>query len=285
MSRLTIAVASGKGGTGKTTVAVSLARALAEAGEQVSLLDADVEEPNDHLFLEADNLDNREVNRPVPVADEDVCTGCGVCREVCAFNAIVLMDSKPLVFPELCHGCGACVLECPEQCISETDHLTGWLEAQRIDRLDFMRGRLKIGEAMAVPVIHALRKYEREEGITVIDAPPGTSCPVIAASRGTDYLLLVTEPTPFGLNDLRLAVDLSRALKLPAGVVINRSDMGDNKVKSFCQREGLPILMEIPFSRTIASAYARGRTLLDVDEAWHARMVELAETVRKEAAQ
>ena len=212
MNRTTIAIASGKGGTGKTTLSVALALALSRQGEKVRLIDADAEEPNDHLFLDVEPQDPEEITIPVPTVHEDLCKGHGRCREVCRFNAIAIMDSKPLIFPELCHGCGACSLACPEKAIEEKPKVVGWVESAPTSGFEFLQGRLKIGEPMVVPVIAELRAREAKEGWTIIDAPPGTSCPVIESSRGVDHLFLVTEPTPFGLNDLELAVGMARAL-------------------------------------------------------------------------
>lgn len=268
----TIAIASGKGGTGKTTLAVSMALSLARRGESVALLDADVEAPNAHLFLKAAPEAAIEVTRPVPQVDEALCTGCGRCREVCAFHAIVMIGGKPLVFPELCHGCGACKMDCPTHAIGEVPSLVGWLESAETDGLAFMQGRLKVGEAKAPPLIRALKKQAPERGWTILDAPPGTSCPVISAVRDADFVLLVTEPTPFGLNDLKLAVGLVRALALPFGVVVNRAGYGDRAVYEWCEEQAIPILLEIPFSKKIASAYAHGGTLLDADPSWDEAM-------------
>ncbi len=272
----TIAVASGKGGTGKTTLALAMALSLANSGEAVALLDADVEAPNAHLFLKTEPGQALEATLSVPQINETRCTGCGKCREACAFNAIVMICGKPLVFGELCHGCGGCRLVCPESAIEEVPRTTGWLESAETNGLSFMRGRLKVGEAKSPPLIRTLLKNAPQRDWIIIDSPPGTSCPVIAAVRRADFVLLVTEPTPFGLNDLKLAVGMVRAVGLPFGVIVNRAGLGDREVQAWCRKENIPIMMEIPFSRDIARTYAGGGTLLDADPDKMKVFVELA---------
>ena len=255
-----VAIASGKGGTGKTTVAVNMA--LAADGD-VQIVDCDVEEPNCHIFLKPKITRRRAVTIPVPEVDAGKCDGCGACGEICQYSAIVSLKTKPLVFPEMCHGCGGCSLVCPVGAISETGREVGVVEEGSANGCAFAQGRLKIGEAMAPPVIRAVRKAAREKGWVIIDAPPGTSCPVIEAVGWCDYVLLVTEPTPFGLNDLQLAVRMVEALSLPFGVVINRNGIGDKGVAEFCAGQGIPILAEIPDDRRIAEAYSRGQTVVE----------------------
>lgn len=281
----TIAVASGKGGTGKTTIAVALALALAEEGEQVTLLDTDVEAPNAHLFLGVDLAFEKEARSSVPEVDMDACTACGICRDVCEYNAIAILAEKPLVFAELCHACGSCMLHCPEKAITEVPKTIGWIEKAQKDNLAFRRGKLKVGEVQSVSVIEAVRAMKAASGWTIIDAPPGSSCPVIAAVNDVDYLMLVTEPTPFGLNDLELAVELSRALKLPCGVIVNRADMGTKQVHDYCKAEGVPILLEIPFDRRFAEVYSKGGTLKEALPEMAAQLCNIAHDIRKEAAQ
>ncbi len=264
-----IAVASGKGGTGKTTVATGLAVALASRGVPVRVLDCDVEEPNAHLFLRPELSAQRDVTIPVPSVDDAACTGCGVCGDVCAFNAIVPVGGTVLLFPELCHGCGACTLLCPEHAISEVPRSIGVLESGRAGQggaIGFAHGRLNVGEAKAPPVIEAVMELaEVPNGeVTIIDAPPGTSCPVIAAVRGADLVLLVAEPTPFGVHDLRLAVEMVEALGQRAALVINRSDGHDEEVEAVAREHGLEILARIPDDRRIAEAYARGELPITV---------------------
>jgi MinD superfamily P-loop ATPase len=252
---VTVAIASGKGGTGKTTVAVNLALTLAGP---LQLLDCDVEEPNCAIFLKPNLISYDEVGIPVPRVDESVCTECGECARLCQYHAIVSFRTKPLVFPELCHGCGGCALACPTGAIREEFRPIGVIEGGTANAIDFLQGRLNVGEAMPVPLIRAMRKRERREGIVILDCPPGTSCSVISAMRGSDFVVLVTEPTPFGLNDLRLAVQTVRAIALPFAVVINRADGGDRGVQGYCREEGIRILQEIPDERRIAEAYSRG---------------------------
>lgn len=264
-----IAVASGKGGTGKTTIAVSLAQYLSEQGEfSVLISDADVEAPNAHLFLNPDFTDQKQVNQLVPQVDQDLCTSCGTCADVCQFNAIVLLKDQPKVFPSLCHGCGSCTLQCPEGAIQEIPRPIG-----RLDRglspgeLTLRQGTLKEGEPLAVPVIAALKNWQGKLSpkVEIVDSPPGASCPVVEAVRGADYVLLVTEPTPFGLHDLKGALQVTRELDLEAGVIINRVGLGREDIAGFCQENEVPVLMEIPLKRKIGEGLARGKRLLEID--------------------
>ena len=259
-----IAVASGKGGTGKTTIATSLALAISDLSPIV--LDCDVEAPNAHIFLQPQLKKSREVGILIPQVDEGKCTGCGHCAEVCQYHAIVCVANQVLVFPQLCHGCGSCSLHCPEEAIIEVSRPIGMLQAGLgTAGIRFARGVLNIGEPMAVPVIRELKRWQPfpDGGPVIIDASPGTSCPVVETVRGADFVLLITEPTPFGLHDLRLAVQLTRELDLPAGVVINRDGVGDSGVIEYCQSSGIPILMRIPLERRIGEAVARGHALVE----------------------
>ncbi len=253
-----VAIASGKGGTGKTTVAVNLAIAARESGQAVQLLDCDVEEPNASIFLQPQLRSEIPVTVPIPEVDELKCDACGKCGRICQFSAIVTFGSKPLVFPELCHGCGGCALVCPQQAITEVERPAGVVENGDADGIEFSGGRMRVGEAMSPPLIAAVKKKIRPDTFCVIDAPPGTSCPVIAAVRGSDFVLLVTEPTPFGMHDLKLAVETVRKLELPFAVIINRSDVGDDCVLKYCAAEEIRVLAEIPDDRRIAEAYSRG---------------------------
>lgn len=262
-STLRIAIASGKGGTGKTTIATNLAVVLAETGSRVAYVDCDVEEPNGHLFLRPELQRTREVAIPVPEVDPARCTLCGLCGQACRYSAIVALPQKILTFPKLCHGCGACVYACLEEAIREVPRVTGVVEVGVARDLAFLQGRLSIGEAMAPPVIRAVLDAVPAGHTVILDAPPGTSCPVIAAVKAADVVLLVTEPTPFGLNDLALAVALVRELEIPFGVLTNRAGSGDDEVARYCAREGIPVLLELPDDLAIAQAYSRGELAVD----------------------
>ena len=272
-----IAVASGKGGTGKTTIATNLAKSI---GDGAQLIDCDVEEPNSHLFLNPQIERSEEVYLPNPTVDLSKCTYCGECAKICRFNAIVVIKENVLTFPELCHGCGGCTLVCPEGAISEIPKPIGILEQGKSESLGFIHGRLQVGEAMSPPLIKAARTLAKVNGVVIIDSPPGTSCPVIASIKGSDFCILVTEPTPFGLNDLELTVDVVHELNIPAGVVINRCDIGDQGVKEFCRRRNIPILLEIPEDRQIAEAYSRGQMIIDVIPEYKERFQELFGAIR-----
>jgi len=252
---MVISVASGKGGTGKTTVAVGLAIVTGRA----QLLDCDVEEPNAHLFLQPRLTERSAVTILVPEVDEERCTHCGRCAEACQFHAIAVMAKQVLVFPEICHGCGACALACPEDAIREVPREVGVVESGKSSRISFVHGRLNVGEPMATPVIRAVKAQLEGRRLTIIDVAPGTACPVVEAAKGSDFCLLVTEPTPFGLSDLRLAVEVMEKMAVPCGVVINRSGDGDEATESFCASKDLPLLGRIPFDRRIAEAYAHGQ--------------------------
>jgi MinD superfamily P-loop ATPase len=254
-----LAVASGKGGTGKTTVSVNLASVY---GAPVQLVDCDVEEPNCHLFLPGPVTERETVGIPVPQVDESLCDGCGECGKFCEYHAIVSLGSTPLVFPEMCHGCGGCAKICPKSAITEAEKRIGIVETSRSEKITLIQGLLDIGVAMAPPLIRAAKKRLRSAIPAILDAPPGTSCPVITTLRGTDVVVLVTEPTPFGLHDLKLAVDMVRELRIPSGVVVNRMGIGDDRVHAFCGKEGIPILLEIPDDRRIAETCSRGELIV-----------------------
>ena len=258
-----IGVASGKGGTGKTTVATNLAFTASAAGRSVAYLDCDVEEPNGHLFLKPQVTSCKPVHRPVPRVDEEKCTYCGQCGEICQYSAVVCLGQKILVFPEMCHGCGGCHLVCPEDAIVEVPREIGLLETGRAGAIQFVQGVLKVGEAMSPPLIRAVKAAAPDADLIIADAPPGTSCSVIESVRDSDFVLLVTEPTPFGLNDLKLAVGMTRALKLPFGVVLNRAGLGDQEVYLYCRWEHIRILAEIPDDRRVAESYSRGELICE----------------------
>jgi MinD superfamily P-loop ATPase len=273
-----ITVASGKGGTGKTTIATSLALSLTELGTLPVFLDGDVEAPNAHLFLNPTFEKQQEVAIQIPQVDEDKCTYCGKCAEVCQYHAIVMMGKKILVFPQLCHGCGSCAWVCPKHAIHEMPQAIGVLECGPArSGILFARGVLNIGEPMAVPIIRQLKQWiePRPGQLEIVDAPPGTSCPVVESMREVDFILLVTEPTPFGLHDLRLAVEVARELAIPVGVVINRDGTGDDRVDKFCKSAQIPILMRIPFERAIAEGVAKGKTLMDIHPQYFGRFRQL----------
>jgi MinD superfamily P-loop ATPase len=255
-----LAVASGKGGTGKTTVAVNLAKV---SGSSVQLLDCDVEEPNAHLFLRGALREEQTVGIPIPEVDESLCDACGECGRFCQYHAIVSFGTTPLVFPEMCHGCGGCAKVCPKKAIRETDRRIGVIETLDADNITLVQGWLDVGMAMAPPLIRAVKARLRNGAPAILDAPPGTSCPVIATLRGADFVALVTEPTPFGLHDLKLAVQLVRELHIPFGVIVNRVGIGDDRVHVFCQQEAIPLLSEIPDDRRIAEAYSRGDLIIE----------------------
>ncbi|MCK4387728.1 MAG: ATP-binding protein [Dehalococcoidia bacterium] len=280
---MVISVASGKGGTGKTLVAVSLALCLCDEG-QVQLLDCDVEEPNDHIFVHSAVGQSQPVLIPVPKVDETKCTYCGKCAEVCAYNAIAVIKQKVLIFPELCHGCGACSYLCPESAIAEEGKAIGVVETGNSGNVELIQGRLAIGELMAPPIIREVKKHIDPTSEVIIDVPPGTSCPVVEAVSDTDFCLLVTEPTPFGLNDLSLAVEVVRKLEIPCGVVVNRVGVGDDKVEAYCHEQGIPILLEIPLDRRIAMLYSKGIPLVEGMPEWRDAFLKLFQDIKQIAS-
>jgi MinD superfamily P-loop ATPase len=271
-----ISVASGKGGTGKTTVAVSLALAL-RGGHSVQFLDCDVEEPNACFFLKPHIEESQDVCTLIPEIDERRCTYCGKCAQVCAYHALAVVEGAVLVFPELCHGCGACSLLCPEKAIRERGKRIGVVESGRAGEVAFLQGRLDIGQAMSPPLIRAVKKRLDPSRTVIIDAPPGTSCPVVESVKHSDFCLLVTEPTPFGFHDLELAAATVREMGVPCGVVINRAipGKGERTIREFCASREIPVLMTIPFERKIAEAYAQGEPILHVFPAYREKFLEL----------
>ncbi len=291
---MVISVASGKGGTGKTTIAINLALAI-DGG--VQFLDCDVEEPNAHIFLKPKIKQTKPVSIPVPKIDESKCNFCGRCAEICAYNAIAVLQNTVLTFPPLCHGCGGCSLLCPQKAITEVNKEIGVVEigtstrltanpeqGRRIansNNLQFIHGKLNIGEAMAPPLIRAVKEYINPTREVIIDVPPGTSCPVIESIKGSDFCILVTEPTPFGLNDLILAVEVLKKLKIPFGVVINRSDVGDDKVELYCKKNKIPILMHIPFDSEIAALYSNGESIVGSKKEYIIKFQELFKKIKK----
>jgi len=275
-----IAIASGKGGTGKTTVATNLAHVASRNGQSVAYLDCDVEEPNGHIFLKPRITDRRPVGSLIPQVDAEKCTLCGECGEICRFSAIVLVGEKVLVYPELCHGCGGCSLVCPADAIAEVSREIGVLETGQAGTIRFAQGVLNVGEAMSPPLIRAVKSTAFKTDLTIVDAPPGTSCPVIEAVREADFVILVTEPTPFGFHDLKLAVEMVHVLRLPLGVVINRAGFKGTDIRSYCTARQIPILQEIPDDRKLAEAYSRGVMACEALPEYEAMFTRLLKSVR-----
>jgi MinD superfamily P-loop ATPase len=275
---LWIAVASGKGGTGKTSVAVSLATAAAAAGRRVQLIDADVEGPNVHHFLQLGTPEEIPVSVMLPEIDKDRCTQCGVCVESCTFHALAQVYGGILVFPELCHACEACLELCPIKAISAGCKEIGIIRHWRLDNLDIWQGHLHIGQVQTPALIRALFHHADpwEGNLTIVDAPPGTACPMVAAIRQSDLLLLVTEPTPFGRHDLDLALAVARQMQIPAEVVINRSTGNDECIETLCRSRGIEIPERFPYDRLIAEAYAAGKAMGEVAGPWNAGFQRLA---------
>jgi len=274
-----IAVASGKGGTGKTTVATNLAYVASGNGRSVTYVDCDVEEPNGHIFLKPQFESSTPVGTLIPKVDDAKCTHCGKCGEICQYSAIAALEKAVLVFAELCHGCGGCSLVCPTGAISEVLHETGTVEVGSAGAVRFVHGLLNVGEPMSPPVIRAVKAAAPAGDLVILDVPPGTSCPVIESVRGADFVILVTEPTPFGLNDLKLAVEMVRALKLPFGVVINRADLADGETRSYCRQNRIDILQEVPDDRKVAEAYSRGVLAAEAMDEYRSLFARLLERV------
>jgi len=260
-----IAIASGKGGTGKTTIATNLACIGASSGHRVQYLDCDVEEPNGHIFLKPDIKKTRTVSVDVPQVDLKKCTGCGKCSEICQYSAIVhLKDNNVLTFEQLCHSCGGCLRVCPSDAIKPKLLDIGDIEFGKAGKIDFVHGRLRIGYVRTVSLIKEVKSHIKQDSLAILDVPPGTSCPVVEAVKEADFVLLVTEPTPFGLNDLKLAVGMVRELKIPFAVVVNRSDPDEQMTNQYCQDENIDIIFEVPDDRRIAEAYSIGKMIVDV---------------------
>jgi len=275
---LILSIASGKGGTGKTTVAVNLARSLG----RVQLLDCDVEAPNDHLLIHPKEVGSRPVHIMVPRVLEERCDYCGKCSEFCNFNAIFVAQGKILIFSELCHSCGGCSKVCPRKAIVEEEKEVGRVRWGRSGDIELVWGELKVSEPVPGPVIEAVKDRMQRGETVIIDAAPGASCPVVDAVYGSDFCLLVTEPTPFGLHDLKMIVEVIKIMGIPVGVVVNRAGIGDRGVYDYCEGEGIPILLEIPFDRRIAELYSRGVPFVEEMPEWRERFLSLFEKIREE---
>jgi MinD superfamily P-loop ATPase len=289
------AIASGKGGTGKTTVSASLASIWTEAlGRPLLAVDLDVEEPNLHLFLRPRIVDIHTASLEIPVVDKEICTRCGECRTLCQFGAITIMGDTPMVFAEMCHGCGGCMAVCPVEAITPAARELGRIEEGSAGKIGFFSGRLRVGEAMSPPLIRAVTRRLEEllakhpaAGVpdVILDAPPGVSCPATAAVAKADCIVLVTEPTPFGVHDFKLAVAAFSPLSKPMGVVVNRAGVGNDELYLFCRQANLPILAEIPDDRLVAETYARGGLLANVSPAYRTLCLGLANAVAKLAGE
>jgi len=280
---MNIAIASGKGGTGKTTIATNLAMHVAgKKDDLVYYIDCDVEEPNGHLFLHPVINETDVATVPIPIIDESKCNACGRCVGVCEYKAIVRLGEMVMVFPELCHGCGGCTIVCPKDAITERTKEIGVVEIGHAEGVGFVHGRLEIGEAMSPPLIRKVLSHAAADGVNIIDAPPGTSCPVIAAIRNTDFIVLVTEPTPFGLNDLGLAIDMVRELDIPYGVVVNRAEEGNYDAQTFCAQRNADIIAEFPDDRRIAETYSRGEMIVSTLPELREQFDTLWKMVRKQ---
>lgn len=272
-----IAVASGKGGTGKTSIAINLALSLGEA----QVLDCDVEEPNVHIFLKPEKTQSFPVELMVPRILDDRCDYCGECARFCQFNALFVVGETAMVFPEICHSCGGCSIVCPRDAIVEEPRQVGIVYKGSCCGLELVYGELNVGEPMAVPIIAAVKEHMNQERTVIIDSPPGCACPVVESVYGSDYCIMVTEPTPFGLHDLQIATEVVRQLQIPVGVVVNFAGIGDKGVYRFCEEEGIPILMEVPYDRRIAELYSRGIPFVEEMPRWKKRFRELASRIEE----
>jgi MinD superfamily P-loop ATPase len=266
-----ISVASGKGGTGKTSVAVNLALSLGK----VQLLDCDVEEPNAHILLHSTIHKTEPIYNLIPRVDKEACSYCGACSKFCQYNAIFTTSEKMLIFPDLCHSCGGCAIVCPNKAISWEKHRTGVLKFGSAENLALVYGELEVSKPMAVPIIKAVKKQIKESVNVILDSPPGTSCPFVETVRGSDFCILVTEPTPFGLHDLKIALDVLRRIAVPFGVVVNRAGLGDKSLYDYCKEENIRILLEIPYERKIAELYSKGIPFIMEMHEWEEKFQQL----------
>ena len=274
-----IAVASGKGGTGKTIISTSLALSLSEQYDNVHYFDCDVEAPNGHIFLKPEYSEEKPLGIDVPVVDFNKCDYCGACAEACEFSAILVARKKLMVFNELCHGCYACQLVCHADAINMEMHQTAVYKKGHAGKINFVEGRLNLGEPMPTPIIANLKKMLPKDGIVIIDSPPGNSDSMVEAVIDTDFVLLVTEPTPFGLHDLKLAVETVKLMNVPMGIIANRADLGTKELWEYAKEEDIPVLMEIPFLREIAEGYSRGVPLVEVKPELKKDFIKLYEKI------
>ncbi|KON29611.1 (4Fe-4S)-binding protein [miscellaneous Crenarchaeota group-1 archaeon SG8-32-1] len=272
-----IAIASGKGGTGKTTVAVNMALSL----ENVQLLDCDVEEPNSYILLQPTINEINQVCTQTPMISEELCDYCGKCSKFCAYNALFVASKTIMVFPELCHSCGGCKIVCPKNAITDKERPIGIIKKGKAKDVEIVYGELNVGEAMAIPLIKAVKNQIKSDKTVIIDAPPGTACSLVVSVHKTDYCILVTEPTPFGLHDLKISVQVLKDLNVPMGVVINRAGFGDRKVYQYCEKENIPLLMEIPFDKKIAKLYSRGVPFVTEMPEWKKNFQNIWEKIQR----
>ena len=264
-----LCVVSGKGGTGKTTISVGLAKALAAvAGDPVSLLDCDVEEPNVHLYLRPGQLQHTQVQVPVPVWDASRCSACGDCKQACAFGALALFGDRLEIFPEHCHSCGVCLFVCRQLALQEEPRSIGTLHQGQSDGVAVIWGELSVGEPRPVPVIEAVHAAGQGAPRMIIDGPPGTSCALVAAAGEADVALVVTEPTPFGRHDLEAALGVLKELGVPAAVVLNKAGAEDGGIPRLCRARGIPLLLEIPFDKQLAELGAAAVPLSEAAPIW-----------------
>lgn len=271
-----ISIASGKGGTGKTSVAVNLALSIGNA----QLLDCDVEEPNAHLLLHPDMYRKELVHTLIPQANRKLCNNCGDCADFCQYNAIFVSSEKVLVFPELCHSCGGCAIVCPKKAISWEKYVVGSLNFGVAGDLTLVFGELQVNKPLSIPIIRAVKKQIRMDCDVILDSPPGTSCSLVETVKNSDFCVLVAEPTPFGLHDLKLTVDVLQKIRVPFGVIVNRSGMGDKKVYEYCKKRNIQLLLEIPFERKIAELYSEGIPFSSEMPEWEAKFQALYQEIK-----